>query len=262
MARRASCSSISPGRPLTPTAPMRVPPRRRATPPRKNVKNGSKLARSAASSRAFSASSRRAGVAARGGVGLALRVQPRIGRGAVHRRRGDELAVVVRHEDGDRAGGLGDDEVDDGARPGRASHPYFDGLASEDDERVRRTRRPAALTCHPRHAVPGAAAEAERPAPASRGVIMSLQVIGQIGFHFQLSIAQILLSLGTCAVLEVAIAFRSQHVHHVAGERDADRQRRRVRPPRAGNASTGTGGACAAGGSSSGPPRSRCSRST
>jgi len=42
--------------------------------------------------------------------------------------------------------------------------------------------------------------------------ITSLQVIGQIGFHFQLSIAQILLSLGTCAVLEVAIAFRSQHV--------------------------------------------------
>src|SRR5205814_2713377 len=42
--------------------------------------------------------------------------------------------------------------------------------------------------------------------------ITSLQVIGQVGFHFQLSIAQILLALGTCAVLEVAIAFRSQHV--------------------------------------------------
>ena len=42
--------------------------------------------------------------------------------------------------------------------------------------------------------------------------ITSLQVIGQVGFHFQLSIAQILLSLGTCVVLEVAIAFRSQHV--------------------------------------------------
>jgi Na+-translocating ferredoxin:NAD+ oxidoreductase RnfD subunit len=43
-------------------------------------------------------------------------------------------------------------------------------------------------------------------------VITSLQVIGQIGFHFQLSIAQILLSLGTSALLEMAIAFRSQRV--------------------------------------------------
>jgi Na+-translocating ferredoxin:NAD+ oxidoreductase RnfD subunit len=43
-------------------------------------------------------------------------------------------------------------------------------------------------------------------------VIISLQVIGQIGFHFELSIAQILLAIGTCAVLEVAIAMRQQHV--------------------------------------------------
>src|SRR5205809_7406828 len=43
-------------------------------------------------------------------------------------------------------------------------------------------------------------------------VIISLQVIGQIGFHFDLSIAQILLAIGTCAVLEVAIAMRRQHV--------------------------------------------------
>src|ERR1700757_4296217 len=42
--------------------------------------------------------------------------------------------------------------------------------------------------------------------------ITSLQVIGQVGFHFEVSIAQILLSLGTCALLEVAIAFRSQRV--------------------------------------------------
>jgi Na+-translocating ferredoxin:NAD+ oxidoreductase RnfD subunit len=42
--------------------------------------------------------------------------------------------------------------------------------------------------------------------------ITSLQVIGQVGFHFQLSIAQILLALGTSALLETAIAFRSQHV--------------------------------------------------
>src|SRR4051794_40889313 len=42
--------------------------------------------------------------------------------------------------------------------------------------------------------------------------ITSLQVIGQIGFGFRVSISQILLALGTCAVLEVAIAFRRQHV--------------------------------------------------
>src|ERR1700724_4551221 len=42
--------------------------------------------------------------------------------------------------------------------------------------------------------------------------ITSLEVIEQIGFHFQLSIAQILISLATCAVLEVGIAFRKQHV--------------------------------------------------
>src|SRR5215475_9207052 len=43
-------------------------------------------------------------------------------------------------------------------------------------------------------------------------VIISLQVIGQVGFHFELSIAQILLAIGTAAVPEVAIAMRSQHV--------------------------------------------------
>jgi Na+-translocating ferredoxin:NAD+ oxidoreductase RnfD subunit len=42
--------------------------------------------------------------------------------------------------------------------------------------------------------------------------ITSLQVIGQLGFHFELSIAQILVSLGTAALLEMAIAFRSRRV--------------------------------------------------
>jgi hypothetical protein len=42
--------------------------------------------------------------------------------------------------------------------------------------------------------------------------IISLQVIGQIGFHFRVSIAQILVAIGTCAVLEVGIAVRKQHV--------------------------------------------------
>jgi hypothetical protein len=43
-------------------------------------------------------------------------------------------------------------------------------------------------------------------------VIISLQVLGQVAFDFQLSIAQILVSLLTCAVLEVAIALRRQRV--------------------------------------------------
>jgi len=42
--------------------------------------------------------------------------------------------------------------------------------------------------------------------------ITSLQVLGQIAFNFRLSIVQILLCLGTCAVLEVAITFRTQKV--------------------------------------------------
>ena len=44
------------------------------------------------------------------------------------------------------------------------------------------------------------------------GVIVTLQVLGQTAFDFRLSIAQILVSLVTCALLEVSIAFRRQHV--------------------------------------------------
>ena len=43
-------------------------------------------------------------------------------------------------------------------------------------------------------------------------MIISLQVLGQVAFSFQLSIAQILVSVLTCAVLEVAIVFRRQRV--------------------------------------------------
>ena len=43
-------------------------------------------------------------------------------------------------------------------------------------------------------------------------VIISLQVLGQTAFDFDVSIAQILIALGTCAVLEVGIAFFRQHV--------------------------------------------------
>ena len=43
-------------------------------------------------------------------------------------------------------------------------------------------------------------------------VIVSLQVLGQVAFDFRLSIAQIIVALLTCAVLEMGIAFRRQHV--------------------------------------------------
>jgi len=43
-------------------------------------------------------------------------------------------------------------------------------------------------------------------------VIVSLQVLGQTAFGFQLSIAQILVSLLTCAVLEVTLVVRRQRV--------------------------------------------------
>jgi len=44
------------------------------------------------------------------------------------------------------------------------------------------------------------------------GVIVTLQVLGQTAFGFDLSIAQILVALGTSAVLEVSIAFRRRQV--------------------------------------------------
>ncbi len=43
-------------------------------------------------------------------------------------------------------------------------------------------------------------------------VIITLQVLGQTAFGFSLSIAQILVAIGTCGVLEIGIAFFRQHV--------------------------------------------------
>ena len=128
------------------------------------MKNGSKLARSTGSSlHLLRELARRARVAARGRVGLALRVQPRVGRGAVHRRGGDQLAVVVGDEDRDRAGRIRDDVVDDRAGPFELHRAIV----------IRRTaaRLQAAMAAVAirGHDVPGRAAEAERPAAAPRG---------------------------------------------------------------------------------------------
>jgi hypothetical protein len=44
------------------------------------------------------------------------------------------------------------------------------------------------------------------------GIIVTLQVLGQVAFDFNLSIAQILVSLAVAGILEIAIAFRTQRV--------------------------------------------------
>ena len=93
-----------------------------------------------------------------------------------------------------------------------------------------------------------------RPQAHLAAVIVSLQVLGQVAFDFRLSIAQILVSLLTCAVLEMGIAFRRQHVIW-PGECAPDRQRRRLSSSASRGRSTATGGACTAGGSSPAPPR-------
>ena len=58
---------------------------------------------------------RRPRIAAGCGVGLPLRVQAGVGRGAVHRRGRHELAVGVGDEDGERSRRRGDDVLDDAA---------------------------------------------------------------------------------------------------------------------------------------------------
>ncbi len=63
-----------------------------------------------------------------------------------------------------------------------------------------------------RHDLPGPAAELRDPRLHLAAVIVSLQILGQVAFEFRLSIAQILVSLLTCAVLEMGIAMRRQHV--------------------------------------------------
>ena len=87
-------------------------------------------------------------------------------------------------------------------------------------------------------------------------VIVSLQVLGQTACDFRLSIAQILISLGTCAVLEVALTFWRQRVLMWPASAlltgNGSRSSSACRAP-----STATGGAYAAGGSSPRRPPSQ-----
>ena len=169
---------------------------------------------------------RRSRVAPGGRVGLALGVQARVGRCAVHRRGGDELAVRVGNEHRNRLGGLGDDEVDDGTVRARVFMP---GILADSkllhtrvklasvDERPRRAgrRRPVALD--PRHAYPVVLPKLSDPRLHLAVVITTLQVLGQVAFHFRLSIAQILV------LLDVRGARGRDHVPEAEGARSGPR---------------------------------------
>ncbi len=63
-------------------------------------------------------------------------------------------------------------------------------------------------------------------------VIITIHVLGQVGLRFQVSVPQILAAILTCAVIEVALTFRGPPSVRLAGERDADRQRRGADPAR------------------------------
>ena len=64
-------------------------------------------------------------------------------------------------------------------------------------------------------------------------VIITLQVLGQTAFDFQLSIAQILVSLVTCRSSRVRDRLPNAARAHVAGERASHGKRCRLRPARA-----------------------------
>ena len=62
----------------------------------------------------------------------------------------------------------------------------------------------------PRHAAIRSCCRSSRdPRLHLAATIISLQVIGQVGFHFRVSIAQILIAIGTCAVLEIGDRLRA-----------------------------------------------------
>ena len=93
-------------------------------------------------------------------------------------------------------------------------------------------------------------------------VITSLQVLGQVAFGFRLSIAQILISLGTCAVIESGDRVPDEGRDPVAGERAPDRERRRVHPPGRGHRARRLVEPPRLVDLRRAPPPSRCSRST
>ena len=63
-------------------------------------------------------------------------------------------------------------------------------------------------------------------------VIITIHVLGQVGLHFRVSVPQILAAILTCAIIEVVADLPPEPGLRLAGQRDADRQRRRADPAR------------------------------
>ena len=100
------------------------------------------------------------------------------------------------------------------ARPGRRPH-------EQPDADARPTAYPVTLP------------SIRDPRLQVAAVIVTIHVLGQVALDFHVSVPQILAAILTCAVIEVALTFRRQPVVRVAGQRDADRERRGADPPRA-----------------------------
>ena len=66
-------------------------------------------------------------------------------------------------------------------------------------------------------------------------VVITLQVLGQTLLHFDVSIAQILVAILTCALIEVAVTFVRRARADLARERHAHGERHRLRAAGAGN---------------------------
>ena len=201
IAPSASSSSTSPGRPLTPTAPIRslaLEHGDTAEEEREERVEARPLDRVVL--HLLGQLAGRAGIAPGRRVGLALGVQPRVGRRAVHRRGGDQLAVGVRDEDRDRAGGVRDDVVDDRPGSGEAHPSSLDLRRAMTAVAIRGTTYPVVLP------------KLSDPRLHLAATITSLQVIGPGRVPFPALDRADPLSLGTCAVLEIAITLRKQHV--------------------------------------------------
>ena len=214
MAARASSSSTSPGRPLTPTAPTRVSPSNAATPPLKNVKNGSSLP-----------------------------VRPDRRRPSPRARRSKSRPSEPPYTPSAARSGACPERPRPSSRPRPVRRPFPRRTRRRPrGPREPRSRRspgpiqlhepiaelgsvPCASCAAPAIAAPGGRALTIRgtaypvllptirdPRLHLAAVILSLQALGQIAFDFRVSIAQILISLATCAVIESGIAFFRQHL--------------------------------------------------
>ncbi len=132
IARSASCSSTSPGRPLTPTAPIRsLAVEDGNTAEKEGEERVEARPLDGVCARLLGQLAGRTSVAPRRRVGLALRVQARVGGGAVHRRCRDQLPVRVGHENRHGSGRFADDDqVDDCASAVQTHRPSVNAMST------------------------------------------------------------------------------------------------------------------------------------